>query len=69
MTPFRYNVGFAENPRATFFQEEFRLIMSEAQNGLSFDPERDGVFALRATAVLSFLWGIYTCFSYIFCGK
>jgi hypothetical protein len=35
------------------FQEEFRLIMSEAQNGLSFDPERDGVFALRATAVLS----------------
>ncbi|CAL1129197.1 unnamed protein product [Cladocopium goreaui] len=23
-------------------KEEFRLIMSEAQNGLSFDPERDG---------------------------
>ena len=40
------------------------MILSEAQNGLSFDPERDGVFALRATAVLFFLWGIYTCFSY-----
>ena len=24
-------------------QEEFRLILSEAQSGLSFDPERDGV--------------------------
>ena len=33
---------------ATLFQEEFRLILSEAQNGLSFDPERDGVFAAMA---------------------
>ena len=26
-----------------FFQEEFRLILSEPQSGLSFDAERDGV--------------------------
>ena len=58
MTPFRGNdqPGPLSIP-ATFFQEEFRLILSEAQNGLSFDPERDGVFAQSDRCFVSLMGG------------